>query len=262
MMSIGTLQNNFEEIFSEAEPFERMVANAVPNTTHHRIDEWATPFDYSEDAMEELSRFLRQRLDAGSLGAAITRATESLRFIALESSSSYHEHLDPSFRTIEGNIYRNVSDIVMSIREQAAKPRFAIIVHGFTLSRALKGFVSPIERSWKIVSLDDDWDGEGSLGYDESTWRQAVSLVVRSASTQVERHPDVILPVPIFAKGQEGSIDILWDSGERRLMINVPAEGDGPVTYHGFDTGNDAREVKGSLDPSDQNDWIVRWLTA
>lgn len=133
---------------------------------------------------------------------------------------------------------------------------------GITLPTALETFAPGIERSSHFLELSDDWDGEGSPGYHETTWRQAVTLVVRSASAFIESHPEETPPPPIFAKGQDGSIDIVWDAGEKRLMINVPAENDEPVAYHGFDRSNDAREVKGSLDPADQNDWIVRWLTA
>ncbi|MDQ3512417.1 MAG: hypothetical protein M3462_01950 [Chloroflexota bacterium] len=132
---------------------------------------------------------------------------------------------------------------------------------GVDLPVALAPYATAIERSRHLLSLDNDWDGEGSPGYQETTWRRAVDIVLTSVTAFVERQPGAVLPVPAIAGGQDGGIDILWDAGTRHLMITVPPANDGPVTFHGFDQTNDAREVKGSLDPADANDWIVRWLT-
>ncbi len=132
---------------------------------------------------------------------------------------------------------------------------------GFALPPLLETFAPMLERSRSLITLGDDWDGEGSPGYHETTWRQAVGIVVASAAVFVEGKPGVVLPVPVIAGGQDGGIDIFWDAGTRHVMITVPQD-DGPVTFHGFDQTNATRDVKGSLDPADSNDWIVRWLTA
>jgi hypothetical protein len=133
-------------------------------------------------------------------------------------------------------------------------------LHGFAVPDELAHFVPAIERSRAMLNLEDDWDGEGSPGYAEETWRRAVRLAIESAKSFLLTH-DEPAPIPAFSKGPDGSVDVLWRSGRRKVMINVPAEEDEPITYHGFDRENPHREIKGCLDPANHNEWILVWLT-
>lgn len=133
-------------------------------------------------------------------------------------------------------------------------------VHGFALPSELGVFIPAIECSRAMLELEDDWDDEGSSGYAEETWRRAVGVALASAGSYL-RTRLTAPPTPAFSKGPEGSVDILWWSDGKRLMVNVPAEDNEPVTYHGYDRGNPSRETKGALDPSDDNEWMLGWLT-
>jgi hypothetical protein len=131
--------------------------------------------------------------------------------------------------------------------------------YGFLLAAELGSFVPEIERSRAMLDLADDWDGDGSPGYAEATWRRAVGIAIESSSRFLAVH-DEVPPPPAIAKGPDGSVDLLWRSGSKKLMINVPADA-GSVTFHGFDRDNPDREIKGVLAPEDANGWIVSWLT-
>lgn len=132
--------------------------------------------------------------------------------------------------------------------------------HGFEFPIGLGHFVEPIANSRRMLELEDDWDDEGSPGYQEKTWRVAVSIAVQSATVFLDTH-EIVTPAPAIAKGPEGSVDILWTSGTRKVMINVSADEDEPITYHGYDREHASREIKGLLDPADKNEWILGWLT-
>lgn len=133
-------------------------------------------------------------------------------------------------------------------------------VYGVVVPNHLAHFVPAMERSRAMLDLEDDWDGEGSPGYAEETWRRAVGIALESAK-HAPSAPQEPLPTPAFSKGPDGSVDVLWRANAKRVMINVPAEAGEPITYHGFDRDNARREIKGLLDPTDANGWIVAWLT-
>ena len=148
---------------------------------------------------------------------------------------------------------------VIGKRAKIGDPSVAVPFHGFVLPAALGSFVQGLERSRAMLDLDDDWDGEGSPGYAEATWRRAVGIAIESASRFLAVQ-DELPPAPIIAKGPDGSVDVLWQTGSKKMMVNVPADGES-VAYHGFDPDNPEREIKGLLDPADANGWILSWLT-
>jgi hypothetical protein len=112
-----------------------------------------------------------------------------------------------------------------------------------------------------MVEHEDNWDGEGSLGYSEETWQRAARLAVRSAERYASTHGrPALIPSPAIMKGPEGGVAILWRWGSKQLLIDVPVD-DEPVTYHGFDRQNPHRETKGMLDLADDNEWMLDWLS-
>ena len=116
-------------------------------------------------------------------------------------------------------------------------------------------------RAESMAALEDNWDGEGSPGYQQETLDRAVALARRSGVAAADRRLDSALPVPAFAKGPDGSVDVLWWNADRRLLINVPADDEAPVTFHGFATGHADRETRGRLPLQADNAWLVSWLT-
>jgi hypothetical protein len=150
--------------------------------------------------------------------------------------------------------------LARSVARVAGTQKGRAVEGGIAVPEELAHFVPAIESSRAMLNLEDDWDGEGSLGYAEETWRRAVGIAIESAISFLLTHDEAV-PTPAFSKGPDGSVDVVWRSGSRKVMINVPAEEDEPITYHGFDREISQREIKAILDPVDHNKWIVVWLT-
>ena len=115
-----------------------------------------------------------------------------------------------------------------------------------------------IEESRELLERPDDWDGEGSPGYDEETWQRATGFLLANA-VRLWNDYGVIIDAPEISPGPAGSIDLHWRSGRRELLINVPANPGMPAGFYGDDrTGN---AVKGQLDVTEENQWLLMWLS-
>lgn len=60
--------------------------------------------------------------------------------------------------------------------------------------------------------------------------------------------------MPTIYNGPEGSIDILWETADHRLLINVPKDTGKPASYYGY---NSCGELKGTFETSDINRWLM-----
>ncbi len=67
--------------------------------------------------------------------------------------------------------------------------------------------LNEIELSRKILRLHNDWDDEGSVGYQKETWDRAVLFLSNSANFLWERHA-MAIDSPSILPGPQGSIDI------------------------------------------------------
>lgn len=109
-----------------------------------------------------------------------------------------------------------------------------------------------IEESRSILTLEENWDGEGSPGYSEETWKRAVDFLWDNALF-LWREYGVKCGAPAIYGGPRGTIDLYWKTETRSLLINVPGksgkEGDGGderITFYGCDKQRNI-EVKGYL---------------
>lgn len=132
---------------------------------------------------------------------------------------------------------------------------------GFRLPTALTEIADAIKASRSMLALPDNWDGEGSPGYDDATWCRAIAVVVQ-ASTAAWRQQDQRPPVPQISKGPEGSIDILWQVGTSKALINVPADPAQPTTFFAYDPERGRQLGEGTIDLEGRNEWLLSWLTA
>jgi hypothetical protein len=135
-----------------------------------------------------------------------------------------------------------------------------IELHGFSLFEPLWKIAKRIEVSRRILTLEDNWDNEGSTGYDERTWRTAVQIVVETANAYWHSNHEVA-PLPALSPGPDGSIDVTWIVGTRQLLVNVPPPDTGSITFSGLDSANRDRLVKGRLPADADHEWLMAWLT-
>ncbi len=120
-----------------------------------------------------------------------------------------------------------------------------------------KGLKAEIEQAKRILELEDDWDGEGSLGYSEDTFNRAITFL----TTHVERLWDtysIPLPIPRIGPGPDGSIDLHWKQPSWELLVNIPADANEMATFYGDNYA--AQKFRGSLDPKNFNLGIATWL--
>ena len=137
------------------------------------------------------------------------------------------------------------------------EPTFALF--GFALPQDLGHFRPAIERSRSMLDLPDDWDGDGSPGYAEATWQRAVQVVVESSS-RYWRTSGQAPPAPSITPGPDVSIDVEWRPAGRKLVLNVPEEPAGVVTFYGKDQGSEQGFIRGEFHVSRTGEWLVGWL--
>lgn len=106
-----------------------------------------------------------------------------------------------------------------------------------------------IKRSERILKLKDDWDGEGSKGYTEETWKNAIDFLIDYATRVYETHRQLI-DIPRVSPGPDGSIDIDWETNEYGLLINI-AESGNFATYYG-DSPN-GQKIEGEFNVQNNN---------
>jgi len=118
--------------------------------------------------------------------------------------------------------------------------------------------LAAIEASRSILDLPDNWDEEGSPSYAESTWERA-TIFIKVTTSAYRRIVGSWIEPPKITPGPDGSIDIRWKSAKRTLLINIPANKDDIADFYGDDKATDI--IKGTLDTSSSNQWILMWLT-
>jgi hypothetical protein len=143
------------------------------------------------------------------------------------------------------------------VRPRGRRPK--IEFHGIRFPGEQPELLAAVERSRDMLQLEDNWDTEGSPGYREETWRRAVQLLSDYAS-EAARLLQTHLPVPRIRIGPDGSIDIHWQSTNRELLLNVPADEQEPPVYYG-DNRAGGEHVEGELAPPVVKKWLLMWLT-
>ena len=118
--------------------------------------------------------------------------------------------------------------------------------------------VAAIEESRKLLDWEDDWDEEGSPGYEEAMWQRGAGFLKDNALRLWEEY-GACVEAPRVLPGPNGSIDIHWHTGDHELLINIPADRSKLAPYYG-DTPT-GHSVKGTLDTSAENQWLLMWLT-
>lgn len=101
-----------------------------------------------------------------------------------------------------------------------------------------------IQDSAYIYTLQDDWDGEGSAGYSEDTWRRMEAFLMSLFSTSwalfyLEIGPPKIVP------GPDRRIDLHWKTMKFEMLLGFPHDREEGVGFYADDYGK--QSVKGSV---------------
>jgi hypothetical protein len=87
-----------------------------------------------------------------------------------------------------------------------------------------------IEKSKYILDLQDDWDDEGSEGYEELSWAASIKFILNYAKTLYDDF-NVKIDIPKIYEGPKGSIDIIWETAKYRLVVNIDKNGEDAMFY-------------------------------
>lgn len=122
-------------------------------------------------------------------------------------------------------------------------------------------FSPQIERAIKtsefILGLPENWDEEGSPKYLKETWNAATQFV-RKTALLYKKEVGKWINAPKITPGPDGSIDVRWKNSKRSILVNFPANSITPADFYGSDKQIDV--IKGTLNLSSQNHWILQWL--
>ena len=120
-------------------------------------------------------------------------------------------------------------------------------------------FQEEIERAQEaILGLQDNWDGQGSPGYAESTMDRAISFLEVHVKQVFDDSGRVLIPRVLPSDG--GSIDLHWKELEFELLVNIPATDDMAVSFYA-ENFSDRSFIKGTFDHFSASKVLVYWLT-
>lgn len=94
------------------------------------------------------------------------------------------------------------------------------------------------------------------------TWNRMSALVQAIVSDFMKTHDATDLDLPIFSAGEEGGIDVQWRGETRNLLIAVEVDAAEPTRFHAYDWAKDNHAIRGSLDETVNNGWLISWLLA
>ncbi len=114
-----------------------------------------------------------------------------------------------------------------------------------------------IEHAKRILTLEEDWDGEGSPVYSEGTLNRAIAFLMMHLE-QLWRQFGVCPPIPKIGPGPDGSVDLHWREPSWELLVNIPADTNELAAFYGDNYG--AQKIKGSLESQKFNLGIAEWL--
>ncbi len=126
------------------------------------------------------------------------------------------------------------------------------------LPEPLAPLAEAIVVSRRILEWPDDWDDEGSPGYDERVWLRAVGFLLSNA-VRLWNDRGLAVAAPDIDPGAYGSIALDWRLPRHELLLVIPVGPDEPHRFYGHD-GAFEHAVKGALDPDGDNSWLLSWL--
>ena len=218
-------------------PYGKLHKVLTAPKTHRRSDCW--PFHPPEDVADEYGRFVLDPVACGygrTIGNALRRV--------LQSSIAGHDpvtiRIDDSPLLYEGVAFTNLTDFESSTRSISVP----------------QGIEEEIERSRYILTLPENWDGEGSPAYKRKTWDRAVNFIRREARA-LWKATGLYLPTPEINHGPRGSVDIDWTVRDRALLVNVPEDTKSPCEYYGRSKCGDAR---GQICLNHNNAPLLQWI--
>lgn len=163
-------------------------------------------------------------------------------FVDAQESRNWHTEKDWPGNRLEPPYGLNTK---LTRKKESSKDKFLGLKEALALAKGA------------LLSLKEDWDGEGSPGYSPKTW-QRMSSFLEAHCAHLVKTCGISTPIPQILPGPSGSIDLLWKAESFELLLNVPADSTVPASFYGDDRGSIS--IKGKLDTSKINQGFLQWL--
>lgn len=105
----------------------------------------------------------------------------------------------------------------------------------------LEYLLTEIKKSEYILKLEDDFDEMGSPAYLFETWRSSIDFLLEYA-TWIKENLGCDMLIPHIYHGPRGSIDILWEYDNFRMLLNIEKDGKTGCFYSDFLSTNQTSE--------------------
>jgi hypothetical protein len=117
-----------------------------------------------------------------------------------------------------------------------------------------------IERSRKLLDLEDNWDGQGAMAYKAETWRRAL----RACNALRQRASEMRAPRAVYFNaikpGPLGSLDVEVELPRHRLFVNIPGSEREEWTYFGSHDAHIYDCARGSEHEDPNFEGLAEWM--
>lgn len=128
----------------------------------------------------------------------------------------------------------------------------------------LKHIFDSIEEGKEILEYGYDWDDEGALATNSSTFLKATQFIVQYA-TYIYRNLSVILTKPYIDILRDGSVSVHWEAGKNRQLLIIFDKKEGQQAIFYAEQGDRKIPLKGAIIPGEAIDeslavWMKNYL--
>ena len=109
-----------------------------------------------------------------------------------------------------------------------------------------------------VVGLSDNWDSQGSNGYNIDTWERTINLLRNILFNLWDNMIDI--PIPTILPSPDGSFDINWETEIFELLLNIPSDIQEPVSLYGEKIGHKEYEIEVRSKFELVESVVIEWL--
>src|SRR5438270_12002922 len=143
-------------------------------------------------------QFLRERTDPRIVGA--------------------HEWLPKSYQGFDANKW--IINVGEHFPELIAEEYQLLWI---SLPYQLSHFSEVFESSRHLLTLADDWDGNGGGAFTEDHWRSMIRFIADNVAWLWERR-GMTIEAPDISPGPGQTIDVYWQTNNFEMLLNIPAD--------------------------------------
>lgn len=194
---------------------------------------------------------------------------ESIAITAYRSGSGYHRQFPRKIdndKFIEERLFLPSYDqqtewelITAEICVRKKERRLLKSIQGKTdLHQSLTHIYNTIREAEYILDLEDDWDDEGAVSISIDTFDKAINFIKEYSISLLENHK-LILVAPTISPVGNGSIDVLWQTQDNSLLVNIN-NGNFAYYYGVLDVRNLKSDFNGKVPANTVIHFFAVWL--